>query len=121
MAVPGRDPVEFPTTSRRALSDAGFEIVEARQPTQWFFRTTDYADRLLDHLDTIDWPQHVKTWHRQWIGRANRAHATFRREELQTACTDATPPPDPHRPSPSVRPLTLSVLCHPRHICITLK
>ena len=34
--------------------------VELRQLEQWFFRITDYADRLLDDLDTIDWPRHVK-------------------------------------------------------------
>ena len=34
--------------------------VEVRQLTQWFFRITDYADRLLDDLDDIDWPAHVK-------------------------------------------------------------
>ena len=34
--------------------------VEVRQLEQWFFRITDYADRLLDDLDTIDWPEHVK-------------------------------------------------------------
>ena len=33
--------------------------VEARQLEQWFFRITDYADRLLDDLETIDWPAHV--------------------------------------------------------------
>ena len=35
--------------------------VEARQLEQWFFRITDYADRLLDDLDTIEWPEHVKS------------------------------------------------------------
>ena len=34
--------------------------VELRQLEQWFFRITDYADRLLDDLETIDWPHHVK-------------------------------------------------------------
>ena len=33
--------------------------VEARQLEQWFFRITDYADRLLDDLDTVEWPAHV--------------------------------------------------------------
>src|SRR5205823_149105 len=46
--------------------------VEARQLEQWFFRITDYADRLLDDLDRIEWPEHVKTMQRNWIGRSER-------------------------------------------------
>jgi leucyl-tRNA synthetase len=56
--------------------------VEARQLEQWFFRITDYADRLLDDLDTIEWPEHVKTMQRNWIGRSEGAEVTFRCEEL---------------------------------------
>jgi leucyl-tRNA synthetase len=55
--------------------------VEARQLEQWFFRITDYADRLLDDLDSIDWPEHVKTMQRNWIGRSHGAEVTFRCEE----------------------------------------
>ena len=57
-------------------------LVEVRQLEQWFFRITDYADRLLDDLDTIDWPEHVKTMQRNWIGRSDGAEVTFRCEEL---------------------------------------
>src|SRR6266550_7675495 len=56
--------------------------VEVRQLEQWFFRITDYADRLLDDLDTISWPEHVKTMQRNWIGRSEGAEVTFRCEEL---------------------------------------
>jgi len=56
--------------------------VEARQLEQWFFRITDYADRLLDDLETIEWPEHVKTMQRNWIGRSEGAEVTFRCEEL---------------------------------------
>src|SRR3954453_15382925 len=55
--------------------------VEARQLEQWFFRITDYADRLLDDLDTIVWPEHVKIMQRNWIGRSEGAEVTFRCEE----------------------------------------
>src|SRR3712207_3383022 len=57
-------------------------LVEARQLEQWFFRITDYADRLLDDLQTIRWPEHVVTMQRNWIGRSEGAEVVFRCEEL---------------------------------------
>jgi len=56
--------------------------VEVRQLEQWFFRITEYADRLLDDLEKIDWPEYVKTMQRNWIGRSEGAEVTFRCEEL---------------------------------------
>src|SRR5688500_1333599 len=56
--------------------------VEAQQLEQCFFRTTDYADRLLDDLATIEWPEHVKIMQRNWIGRSEGAEVVFRCEEL---------------------------------------
>ncbi|MGZ6696676.1 MAG: leucine--tRNA ligase [Solirubrobacteraceae bacterium] len=68
--------------------------VEARQLEQWQFRITDYADRLLDDLDTIEWPEHVKTMQRNWIGRSEGAEVTFRCEELGTDYPVFTTRPD---------------------------
>jgi leucyl-tRNA synthetase len=56
--------------------------VEAKQLEQWFFRITDYADRLLDDLATIEWPEHVVTMQRNWIGRSEGAEVTFHCPEL---------------------------------------
>jgi len=57
-------------------------LVEVRQLEQWFFRITDYAERLLGDLDGIDWPENVKTMQRNWIGRSEGAEVTFRCEEI---------------------------------------
>ena len=68
--------------------------VEKRSLEQWFFRITDYADRLLDDLSTIDWPEHVKTMQRNWIGRSHGAEVTFRCEELSIDYPVFTTRPD---------------------------
>ena len=57
-------------------------LVEVRQLEQWFFRITDYADRLLDDMREIDWPRNVVTMQENWIGRSEGAEVTFRCEEL---------------------------------------
>src|SRR5438132_1542057 len=41
-----------------------------RDLEQWMFRITDYAQQLLDDLDTVDWPERVKVMQRNWIGRS---------------------------------------------------
>lgn len=43
--------------------------VVQRELEQWFFKITSYADRLLEHLDALDWSEAVKTAQRSWIGR----------------------------------------------------
>jgi leucyl-tRNA synthetase len=37
---------------------------------QWFFKITAYADRLLEDLDEVDWPEGIKQMQRHWIGRS---------------------------------------------------
>ena len=59
--------------------------VELRQLEQWFFKITDYADRLLDDLDAIEWPPNVKSMQRNWIGRSEGAEVTFRCEDFDPA------------------------------------
>jgi leucyl-tRNA synthetase len=57
-------------------------LVEVKQLEQWFFRITDYAERLLSDLEQIDWPEYVKIMQRNWIGRSEGAEVTFRCEQL---------------------------------------
>jgi leucyl-tRNA synthetase len=45
-------------------------LVEKREMPQWFFRITAYADRLLEDLDEVDWPEGIKQMQRHWIGRS---------------------------------------------------
>jgi leucyl-tRNA synthetase len=52
--------------------------VEAKKLTQWFFRITDYAERLLQDFDKLEsWPERVVTMQRNWIGRSTGADVVF--------------------------------------------
>ena len=53
------------------------DVVEKKQMQQWMLRITQYADRLVDDLDTLDWPNHIKEAQRQWIGRSEGALVNF--------------------------------------------
>ena len=47
---------------------------------QWMMRITAYSDRLIDDLDTLDWPEPIKLMQRNWIGRSTGAHVDFTSE-----------------------------------------
>ena len=54
----------------------GYDVV--RKPMrQWMLKITAYADRLLDDLDLVDWPESIKEMQRNWIGRSVGANVTF--------------------------------------------
>jgi leucyl-tRNA synthetase len=54
----------------------GAEVYK-RDLEQWYFRITDYAEELLSGLETVDWPDPVKTMQRNWIGRSEGARLEF--------------------------------------------
>ncbi|HUR77352.1 MAG TPA: leucine--tRNA ligase [Acidimicrobiales bacterium] len=58
-------------------SDRGNFPVYKRPLTQWMMRITAFADRLLNDLDGLDWPEPVKLMQRNWIGRSTGAHVDF--------------------------------------------
>jgi leucyl-tRNA synthetase len=60
-----------------ACERCGTPVVR-RDLTQWFFKITDYAQRLLDDMDElVDWPERVITMQRNWIGRSEGAQVRF--------------------------------------------
>lgn len=54
--------------------------IEKKDLPQWFFKITAYADRLIDDLDAIDWPESIKAMQRNWIGRSEGADVVFHSE-----------------------------------------
>ena len=60
------------------VSERGGHPVVRKKMTQWMMRITAYAQRLLDGLDTIDWPQPLKDSQTNWIGRSEGASVTFK-------------------------------------------
>ncbi|PZS29089.1 MAG: leucine--tRNA ligase [Pseudonocardiales bacterium] len=69
-------------------------LVESKNLEQWFFKITDYADRLLADLDVLEWPPHVKTMQRNWIGRSEGASVTFHCAEVDFDIEVFTTRPD---------------------------
>jgi leucyl-tRNA synthetase len=61
---------------------------------QWFFKTTQYADALLDEMEELDWPERILAMQRHWIGRSYGAEVAFRCDELETDIPVFTTRPD---------------------------
>ncbi len=58
-------------------SERGGHPVERRPMKQWMLKITAYADRLLDDLEELDWPESLKEMQRNWIGRSEGAQVKF--------------------------------------------
>lgn len=103
LAYRAKAPVNWCPSCKTVLSDE--QIVSAccercgtqtekRQMEQWFFKITDYAERLLNNLDKIDWPEDVKTIQRNWIGKTEGINITYDIENLDKKITVYTTRPD---------------------------
>ncbi len=68
--------------------------VEARSLEQWFFRTTAYADQLLEDMGELEWQERILAMQRNWIGRSEGAEVVFRCEELDEDIPVFTTRPD---------------------------
>jgi leucyl-tRNA synthetase len=72
----------------------GTEVIQ-KNLEQWFFRITEYADRLLEDFEALEsWPEHVITMQRNWIGRSEGAEVAFRCEEVDLDFPVFTTRPD---------------------------
>ena len=65
------------------VSERGGHPVYRRPMKQWMLRITAYADRLLDDLETLDWPESLKEMQRNWIGRSAGAQIHFAVQGLE--------------------------------------
>ena len=54
----------------------GSEVIR-KEMTQWFFRITDYAEKLLDGIDKLDWPEKTKSMQKNWIGKSLGGEVEF--------------------------------------------
>ncbi|MDX8367460.1 leucine--tRNA ligase [Cytobacillus sp. IB215665] len=75
-------------------SERGGHPVERRPMKQWMLKITAYADRLLEDLDDLDWPESVKDMQRNWIGRSEGAEVTFNIANSEETFTVFTTRPD---------------------------
>ncbi|MEJ6489974.1 leucine--tRNA ligase [Leucobacter sp. USCH14] len=95
------DPVDQTVlANEQVLADGTSErsgaMVVKKKLTQWYFRITDYADRLLDDLDALEgqWPAKVLNMQRNWIGRSRGAEVEFEIEGREEKVPVFTTRPD---------------------------
>ena len=76
------------------LSERGGHPVERRPMRQWVLRITEYADRLLEDLNDLDWPESLKDMQRNWIGKSEGAELEFKVDGTQHSFRAFTTRPD---------------------------
>ncbi|ANU23742.1 leucine--tRNA ligase [Planococcus donghaensis] len=75
-------------------SERGGHPVERRPMRQWVLRITNYADRLLEDLDELDWPESLKDMQRNWIGKSEGAELEFQVADTEHSFRAFTTRPD---------------------------
>ena len=80
----------------------GFPVVK-RPMRQWMLRITAYADRLMNELDGLDWPESIKLLQRNWIGRSEGAEIEFRISGFELRNAE---PSNTQNPTSSIRVFT---------------
>lgn len=76
------------------VSERGGHPVYRRPMKQWVLKITEYADRLLEDLDDLDWPESIKDMQRNWIGRSEGAKVKFNVAEHDAQIEVFTTRPD---------------------------
>ena len=76
------------------VSEIGGYPVIRKPMRQWMFRITEYAESLLEGLDSLDWPDHVKDLQRNWIGKSVGAEVIFEIPSIKSNITVFTTRPD---------------------------
>lgn len=71
----------------------GYDVIR-RPMRQWMLKITAYADRLLEDLELVDWPESIKDMQRNWIGRSEGANVTFKVASTEESFTVFTTRPD---------------------------
>lgn len=62
--------LDDPNIPSAKISERGEHPVERRVMTQWVIKITEYAEKLLEGLDLVDWPEYIKDMQRNWIGKS---------------------------------------------------
>ncbi len=87
LAFQSNDPINWCPSCQTGLANEDLDdgkcercgsVVEKRPMRQWVLKITDYAERMLKDLDTLDWPESVKESQRNWIGKSEGAEINFK-------------------------------------------
>ena len=78
----------------KMVSERGHYPVVKKAMRQWVLRITAYADRLLEDLDLLEWPENLKEMQRNWIGKSNGAMMTFKGDQSDESFDVFTTRPD---------------------------
>lgn len=85
---------EIEMVDGKMVSERGQYPVVKKAMRQWVLRITAYADRLLEDLEELDWPEHLKEMQRNWIGKSTGAMMTFRVDQSDESFEIFTTRPD---------------------------